>query len=409
MDRRFVSLILLTFINVLGFSVMLPVFPFIIDSFGGSALTYGVLLASYSVFQLLSTPILGSLGDKYGRKPIIRICQVAAFIGWIILALSYFIPVETEIYGISLALIVIIFSRMIDGIAGGSFSVTNAYVSDITKAHEKTKAFGILSGVFGIGYLIGPVIGAYTSSFAHGYFGTALFAIGLSILTMLFTWRYLPESLPENKRVRDLEIHVLKEINVFSKLMKFRPNSFVYKLFFVRMFHVFVFTAYIALIILYMKDVFHLDQYSLGTLYLILGFFVLINQMYLTKKCTEWFGELKTYYIGLLAMFVGLVTLGFIDTLWVFLLNSYILILGISMSMITFKSLITIHTEETRQGEVNGLDESIIAGAAAVAPLTFGYVYDQIYGLSFLFLAIILIFPHFVLRLRTKRFLIRHP
>ena len=409
MDRRIISLILLTFINVLGFSIMLSVFPFIIDSFDGNAFTYGVLIASYSVAQLIATPILGSLGDKYGRKPIVRICQIVALIGWVVLALSYFIPVTMMISGISLTLLIIIFSRILDGIAAGSFSVTNAYVSDITKSHERTKAFGMLSAVFGIGYLVGPVIGAYTSSFTIGYLGSALVVLALSIGTAIFTWRYLSESLPKEKRIHDLEINVLHEINMFEKLMKFRPNSFIYKLFFVRIFHVFVFTAYITLIVLYMKDVYHVGLNSFGKYYLLLGFFVLINQIYLTKKSTEWFGELTTYYIGTAAMFVGLVTVGFVDDLWIFLLNSYILIMGISMSMVTFKSLITMYTEDTRQGEVNGLDESIVAGTAAIAPLIFGYVYDQIFRFAFLFLAVILVFPHIILWFRTKRLMIRHP
>ena len=122
----------------------------------------------------------------------------------------------------------------------------------------------------------------------------------------------------------------------------------------------------------------------LGTIYLILGIFVLINQLYLTKKFAEKFGELKTFYIGLSAMILGLATISLTTNLWLFLLNTYVLMLGISMSMITFKSIITNNVEVHKQGEINGLDESMIAGASAIGPLVFGYIYEQTYHYAFL-------------------------
>lgn len=409
MSRQFLAISLLTFINVLGFSLMIPVFPFIVDRFGGHAITYGFLLSSYSTFQLLGAPLLGSLGDKYGRRTTLLISQIVTLIGWIIFASSYFLPVGIRVFGLSLPLFVIILSRMIDGSTGGSISIINAYVADITKSHEKTKAFGLLSTIFGIGYLFGPVLGAYTSSFTIGYLGTVFLALGISLVTLLYIWRYLPESLPPEKRAHDLKINILHEINVFAKLIKLRANTFIYKLFFIRLFYAFAFVSYIALVVLYVKDAYKLSQHMLGTLYLVLGIFVLINQLYLTKKFADSFGELKTFYIGVSAMTFGLATIAFTSNLWIFLLVTYITMLGISMSMITFKSLLTNNIDERRQGEINGVDESIMAGASALGPLAFGYIYEQMYHFAFLLIAILLVVPHGILWIRNKRLFLREP
>src|SRR3989344_7690195 len=144
MKKRLVPIAFLTFVNVIGFSIQIPVLPFIVDRYGGGPIMYGILLSSYSMFQFLGAPLLGSLSDKYGRRPILLISQTGTLISWVIFAFAYFVPSSIHVATIPLPLAIIMLSRVVDGITGGNISVANAYVSDLTGPEEKTRIFGLL-------------------------------------------------------------------------------------------------------------------------------------------------------------------------------------------------------------------------------------------------------------------------
>ena len=115
MNPRFVPAYLLTLVNVLGFSLLLPVLPFVVEQYGGSKTMYGALLSSYSIFQALGAPYLGKLSDSIGRKPVLLISQAGTLLAWIIFGASYFLP-NITVLGIALPLILIGFSRILDGV-----------------------------------------------------------------------------------------------------------------------------------------------------------------------------------------------------------------------------------------------------------------------------------------------------
>lgn len=401
MNRRLIAIGLLTFVNVLGFSIMIPVFPFIVDFYGGKATTYGILLSSYSIFQFIGAPILGSLSDKYGRRPILLVSQAGTALGWLIFACAYFVSPNLHITRLALPLAVMVLSRVVDGITGGNISVANAYVADVTSSHEKTRMFGILGAIFGVGFIIGPSIGGLTSSFAIGFWGTVLFALALSIATFIWMYFFLPESLPKKLRQPKLEIHFLKEINVVGKIMQYQGNRLIKQLFFIRGFFTLVFSAYMTAVVLYLKDTFVLSSAQLGILFLVMGSFLIVNQAILTGYLSKKWGDLKTFYFGQFLIFFGLVTLVSIHHLIWFLINGYIISLGISLSMITFKSLITNNVDSRKQGEINGIDESILAGGSAIAPLLAGSLYEGISQFAFGVFAIGLVIPFAYIWYRT--------
>lgn len=403
------AVLLLTLVNVLGYSIMIPVFPFIVDTYHGGALTYGILLSSYSLFQFLGAPLLGSLADKYGRRPLLIISNLGTLLGWLIFAAAYFIPTDLHLGVISIPIAVIIISRIVDGITGGNISVSNAYASDITPAREKTKVFGYMGALVGLGFIIGPAIGGYSSSFGINYLGTILVSAGITVISIILMWYFLPESLPEKKRAKHLQIHILKEINFFEKLMKFKSNRFIQKLFFIRMFLAFMFSAYTSIVVLFLKEYFHLTAKQLGLLFLLFGLFLIFNQTYITNRLARKYGDLQAFYIGQIVMTLGMVVIIFIPNFWLLLVVSYFLNIGISMSMVTFKSLIANHVGESRQGEINGLDESVLAGASAFAPLLAGYLYENIFRYTFPIFSLGLLIPHIVLWWRSGKILLKEP
>lgn len=414
MFLRFFPIIALTFVNVIGFSVLIPVLPTIAENYApnSSEVVYGLLLSSYAFFQFLGAPILGSLSDKFGRKPLLLISQLGTTLSWVIFASAYFAP-NILIGSIPLPLLIIALSRITDGLTGGNISVAQAWISDVTTRAEKTKAFGMIGAIFGLGFLFGPALGGLTSSGSIGYLGTCIVAFLISFVTLIVMFFFLPESLPHEKRDHHLEIHLLKEMNIWHKLQVFKHNIFVQQLLIIRVAFLFVFGAFFTLIILYMRQAFHLTEQGLGLTMSVIGVFSILNQAILTPKISHKFGDLRTFYFSLIAFIIGLITIPFIPldikfgnisiSFLMFLVNTYLINIGISLGMPTFKSILVSHVDEKRQGLATGIDESLIALGNSVTPIIAGILFSILGIKSFFIIGILLTIPHLYIWSKTGK------
>ena len=108
-----------TFVNGLGFSLLLPVLPYVVEDYGAPKVVYGLLLASYSFFQFIGAPLLGRMSDSMGRKKILMVSQAGTLLSWVIFGVAYFLP-EVQLLWLSLPLVVIALSRVLDGVTGGN-------------------------------------------------------------------------------------------------------------------------------------------------------------------------------------------------------------------------------------------------------------------------------------------------
>jgi len=154
-------ILMVNFIGAMGFSIVLPFMAVIILKFGGNALVYGSLGATYSFFQLIGGPVLGKWSDNVGRKKILLLCQAGTFFGWIIFLIGIMQPNHfIKLFGflISIPLILIFTGRSLDGITGGNISVANAYLADITPKAERKKNFGRMAAAANLGLIFGPLI-----------------------------------------------------------------------------------------------------------------------------------------------------------------------------------------------------------------------------------------------------------
>jgi MFS transporter, DHA1 family, tetracycline resistance protein len=154
-------ILMVNFIGAMGFSIVLPFMAIIVLKFGGNALVYGALGATYSFLQLIGAPVLGKWSDNVGRKKILLICQAGTFFGWIIFLIGIIQPNHfIKLFGflISIPLILIFTGRSLDGITGGNISVANAYLADITPKAERKKNFGRMAAAANLGLIFGPLI-----------------------------------------------------------------------------------------------------------------------------------------------------------------------------------------------------------------------------------------------------------
>ena len=155
------------FIGTLGYSIILPFLIVLVLKFGGNELIYGALGATYSFFQLIGAPILGKWSDKIGRRRILLLSQGGTFLAWLIFLVALIIPnkqiasIDNNLTGafiLSLPLLLLFFSRALDGITGGNVSVANAYLADITEEKDRKKNFGKMTASANLGFIAGPAL-----------------------------------------------------------------------------------------------------------------------------------------------------------------------------------------------------------------------------------------------------------
>jgi MFS family permease len=388
--KNLIAVSLLSLVNVLGFSILIPVLPFIVEAYGAGEITYGFLLSIYAVCQFVAAPYLGSLSDKHGRKPILIISQLGTLLSWVLFAVAWFVP-TIPIVETTVPIVIISISRIIDGITGGNAAVAYAYLSDITPPEKRAKYFGVIAAVIGGGFLIGPIMGSYSSATPLGYLGTIILTASISLLTLIFLRFFLDESLEPKDRSPKVQINLKKELNLIARINKFKDNRTVTNLFWMWLFYSLAFASYVTIIIIHIIEIFNLTEKEVGNVMLIVGALLIFNQLVISRFASKWLGEKRALLSGLVLTMIGLVLMNLTTDLYIFLGISYIFGLGISLTLPTFKALFTNAVNKNQQGEVMGIDESINSFSMSVAPLTATLIYSQIGGWAFAAFALLVL------------------
>ncbi|MFW5703319.1 MAG: MFS transporter [Patescibacteria group bacterium] len=410
--QQYLPIFLLNIVNVIGFSLLLPVLPYVVEQYVEPqyvGAVYGILISAYALFQFLAAPILGAWSDRFGRKPILFLSQLGTTLSWVVFGAAWFIP-DISLFGLSVPLIVIVVARVVDGITGGNISVAEAWVSDITAKKDKTRIFGILGATFAFGFLLGPALGGFTSATSIGFLGTAIAAFLLSVVTLCYIAFKLPESLPPDKRDDHLEVHWLEQLNFFKRFTPFRGNRLVMNLLFLRIFFAVVFASYTTLVVLLLQTDYDLPPGQVGVVLSIMAVFSIVNQGFLVQRIAARIGNIRTLYLSFVCLFIGLIALtilpaelawgGTMGSLVLFVIIAYIFMLGVATAMPTFKAVLTNHVDEKKQGAITGLDSALISFGQAVTPVIAGALYSFVSHWTFAIYAGILLIPHVVIWIR---------
>jgi DHA1 family tetracycline resistance protein-like MFS transporter len=186
------------FVGALGFSIVLPFLVFLVTRWGGNAVIYGVMGATYSVFQLIGAPILGRWSDRVGRKKILLLSQIGTLLSWGIFLVALTLPVHilarvnstvVGAFELTVPLVVLFIARAIDGITGGNVSVANAYLADITSDEDRSANFGLMSMSANFGFIIGPALAAVLGAIVSGELLPVLAAFLISaVATLIITF-----------------------------------------------------------------------------------------------------------------------------------------------------------------------------------------------------------------------------
>jgi DHA1 family tetracycline resistance protein-like MFS transporter len=273
------------FIDLVGFGIVIPVLPYYIESerFHASPRLVGILFASYSAMQLVFTPILGRLSDKYGRRPILFLSIIGTSIGFLLV-------------GAARSLWVVFAGRILDGITGGNISTAQAYVADVTTHENRAKGLGLIGAGFGLGFIFGPAIGGILSRWgvsAPFYFAAALAACNATLL-----YFKLPESLTPEIQARARR---LRRRDVWGEFKRARLLlvALIYFLL------IAAFSLMTAAFALFTAHRFGYDAQQNGYIFAFIGIIAVFVQLILVRRVVPRYGEAIFVVLGLAFLSVG--------------------------------------------------------------------------------------------------------
>jgi DHA1 family tetracycline resistance protein-like MFS transporter len=343
------------FIDLVGFGIVIPVLPFYAEGtrFNASPRTVGLLFASYSVMQLIFSPVLGRLSDKYGRRPVLLISIIGTGIGFLIL-------------GFATTLWMLFVGRILDGITGGNISTAQAYIADITTKEDRAKGMGLIGAAFGLGFVFGPAIGGILSRW--GVEVPFLFAAGLCFANALLLYFALPETVTRDHPARESAAGG----RGLAQLIKSLGNprlGFVLIIYFL---FIVAFSIMTTSFSLYTMFRFGYDAQHTGYLFAYVGILAVIVQGGLIGRLVKRFGELPLVIVGALLFAGSLFAVPFVGPekggLLALLIGGGLFSIGNSLSAPSLTSLASKSAGRGDQGSVLGVTQSVASLARAVGP-----------------------------------------
>ncbi len=341
-------------IDVIGFGIIIPVIPKLIEHLTGEGLSAasrygGWLAASYAIMQLIFSPIIGGLSDKYGRRPVLLFALMGFCLDYLLVA---FAP--------SIAWLFV--GRIIAGITGASITTATAYIADISTPEKRAQNFGLVGAAFGLGFIIGPVLGGIFSQWGHQ--APFLAAAGLTLINFLYGYFVLPESLlPENRRPFDW-----KRANPVGSLMHLGRYPVVMGMI-------------ITLVLLYIAAhsvqstwtfftmlQFNWDEKMVGYSLGFVGLMVALVQGGLIRIAIPKLGQRNAIITGMLMYTLGFSLFAFATKGWMMFIFLVPYCLG-GIGGPALQGLISSQVPANEQGELQGALNSLISATAIIGPL----------------------------------------
>ena len=337
------------FIDIIGFSMILPMAPFIAKEFNIHIFIMGIALSVNAMFSFIFGPILGKLSDKFGRKPLLLISQFGTCVGFILLAFSN-------------SIWMIIISRVVDGVFGGNFPIAKAIIGDEVPPKDRSIQMANIGVAHVLASLIGPGLGGTLFSIG-GILLPGLFAAGLSVFTMIITIFILEETWPKSKRQL---YHEMKT----KIVLKIRKNKNAMHCLTLWGFHTASFMIAMSSLSFFAEIVFGLEAFEIGLLLMISGIFRATIRFTLFKPAITKLGENNAIKVGLGMFLVTFLIVGFSINVIMFLILILFISFAASLTRGPLNSRISQSVSPREQGKINGYSSGLDSFAQIIGPLT---------------------------------------
>lgn len=381
--RRLFPILLIIFTNILGAGVIIPILPLYAEGqFAGTIPQITLLAALFFGSQFLAAPWLGSLSDRYGRRPVLLVSQMGTVLAFILFIfagpLGRAIESLTSVLPVTGGMLVLFAARTLDGITGGNITAAQAYVSDITTEERRAQGLGYLQGAFGVGFIFGPAFGGFLATIGPTtpFVGAAIITMGTFLLT-LFT---LEESLPEDERGDNAERR--RMIPSPRMLLGDRTLALILGITFVASMAFSVlpatFSLYADRVLFPARPAGQGAELYIGLMLTFHGLVTVMTQVFLLRPLIERFRERWVLLIGEAALTLAFLGLG-IGSGAVFVTAALApFAFGQGVSQPSIQSLLTRASGDRSRGEMLGYYQSSRSLALITGPLWAGYVFEAI-------------------------------
>jgi MFS family permease len=384
---KLMTLMATAFIDMVGLLMIIPLLPFYVKTLGGSGINFlgihlgiglitSFIIAAFTVAQLVSAPLWGRFSDRVGRRPTLLIALTASGIAYLI-------------FGFAHSLVLLFLSRLVQGAGGGTVGVIQAYVADSTAPQDRARALGWLSATTNLGVTLGPVLGAFAIALGKrdlmpgpttlelGHAAPGLLAAALCLVNIIFAARYLTES-------RDLSEHapVEGEVKRTSREAMWRvvthssePSS---RLIWIYAIAMGAFQGSFAVLALFLNARFQVTEQNIGYFFMYVGSISVFTRVLLLGRMVDWLGETKLSRLGLALLATGVVGMSLSRSLWMLGIAVALIPLGTAFTFPCVTALLSRVISPRERGLYMGMQQTYGGVARAIAPLFFGWAFDNL-------------------------------
>ncbi len=343
---RLAPILGITFIDILGFSILIPLLPYFVRHFGVGDVVVGFLFTAFALTQFIGSPIWGNISDRIGRKKVLIISQIGATIGWAML-------------GFAPTILWVFIARIIEGLSGGNISVTKAYVADLVEPEKRGRAFGYIGATFSGGLIFGPAIGGFLVD-RYGFSAPFWAAAALQIVTLIATIFFLPESLSKAEEEAPPAslpeiLHALRDPQVAPVLIQDLFNSMgLY--------------GWFSVFALIVGAQLHFSAGDTSRMFSVFGVFSVILQIFVVGRLTDALGNRTMSNVGFASLIIAFSCAPFMHSLWGAALLVASFSFGMSHVNATIPALLTENSRANMRGTILGSAASLEAFSGVFMP-----------------------------------------
>lgn len=362
--RRLGVLIATNFVDMIGFAIVLPLIPFYALEFDASPVTIGVIIAAFSAAQIVSAPFWGRFSDRYGRRP-------ALIAGLLAAAAAY------VVFGLATSVWMLLASRVVQGLGGGTTGVAQAYVADTVAPAQRARALGWLSAATSAGVMLGPAIGSFAAGWGNAAPGFV--AAALCVVNAAFAWKWLPESRDEGATAPRRPVwHAAWQVVR-------TPGASVSRLIWIYAIGMLAFSALTSVLALFLEAEFGIDKRTIGYFFAYVGGLSLVMRSLLLGPIVDRLGEVWTLRLGTAVLLAGFLLYPVPDTIWALALVIPLIPIGTALLFPSTTSLMSRTSDRAEYGTIMGVAQTFGGVSRVIAPVLATTAFQELgHGAPFL-------------------------
>ncbi len=383
---RLFTLMATAFVDMLGLLMIIPLLPFYVKTLGGSGVDFmglhfgigmivAVIVAAYTLAQLLSASLWGHFSDRVGRRPTLLIALGASAIAYLI-------------FGFAHSLLVLFLSRIVQGAGGGTVGVIQAYVADSTDPKDRARALGWLSATTNLGVALGPVLGSFAltvgkrdlmpgaGTLQMGHAAPGIFAAALCVLNMIFVARYLKESRDLTEQPQTGEVRRTSTQTIWRVVSHARePSS---RLIWIYAIAIGAFQGSFSVLALFLNARFQVTEQTIGYFFMYVGAISVFARVLLLGRAVDWLGEANLSRLGIILLSAGVLGMPLSRNLGMLAIAVALIPLGTAFTFPCVTALLSRVIAPRERGLYMGMQQTYGGISRIIAPLFFGWAFDHI-------------------------------